>query len=200
MKMTQRDVEILKFINEFWFCEITQIEKKFNLKQPRSYQIMNRLVRADLVIHKKIFHGRKGIFYLSKLGASYTDLPQMTNLPVAIYDHQLAIIELHFKLMHLFPNAEWVSERRLIQDKFAMGRMGRKGHISDGLLLFPDDKKVAIEVELSMKGKSRLQKILGCYSGQFDINEIWYFCSPEVLPKMKKATEKKSYIKIQALG
>lgn len=72
--------------------------------------------------------------------------------------------------------------------------------ISDGLLLFPDDKKIAIEVELSMKGKSRLDNIFRCYSGQFDINEIWYFCSPEVLPKMKKATEKKSYIKIQALG
>lgn len=199
MKMTERDVAILRFINEFWFCEITQIEKMFNLRHPRSYQIMNRLVREKLVIHKKIFHGRKGIFYLSKLGASYTDLPPMTNLPVAIYDHQLAIIELYFKLMQQFPNAEWISERRLLQDKFSMG-IGKTGHIADGLLVFPDDRQVAIEVELTMKGKLRLEKIFKAYASQFEIREIWYFCSPEVLPKMRKATEKKAYIKAHPIN
>lgn len=199
MKMTKRDIEILEFINEFWFCEITQIEKKFDLKKPRSYQIMQRLVREKLVIHEKVFHGRNGIYYLSKQGASYFDLPAMSNVPIAIYDHQLAIIDVHFKLMHLYPDAQWISERRLKRERFAKG-IGMLGHISDGLLVFPDDRQIAIEVELTMKGKLRLEKIFKAYASQLEIKEIWYFCSPEVLPKMRKAAEKRSYIKVHGLS
>lgn len=55
MKMTKRDIAIMEFIHEFWFCEITQIEQKFRLKKPRSYQIMQRLVREKLVIHERVF-------------------------------------------------------------------------------------------------------------------------------------------------
>ena len=198
MKMTKRDIAIMEFIHEFWFCEITQIEQKFGLKKPRSYQIMQRLVREKLVIHERVFHGRNGIFYLSRLGASHFDLPAMTNVPIAIYDHQLAIIDMYFKLMHLYPEAQWVSERKLIRDRFAKG-IGSIGHVADGLLVFPDDRQIAIEVELTMKGKLRLEKIFKAYAGQFQIKEIWYFCSPEIISKMKKAAEGRSYIKIHGL-
>ena len=199
MKMTQRDIEILEFINEFWFCEITQIEKKFDLKKPRSYQIMQRLIKEKLVIHEMVFHGRNGIYYLSKHGANHFDLPAMTNVPIAIYDHQLTIIDVYFKLMHLYPEAQWISERRLKRDRFAKG-IGRLGHISDGLMVFPDDKQIAIEVELTMKGKLRLEHIFMAYAGELKISEVWYFCSPNVLPKMRKVAEKRSYIKVHGLS
>jgi hypothetical protein len=199
MKLTQRDMEIMWFINEFGFCEITQIEKMFELKKPRSYQIMQRLVNEKLVIHKKIFHGRNGIYYLSKQGATHTDLPAITNIPVAVYDHQLAIIELFFKLRQEYPETEWISERKMKHDKFSKS-IGKIGHIADGMLLFHDNNiQIAIEVELTMKGKSRLERIFKAYVGQFDIKEVWYFCSQEVLPRMQKIAKEKSYIKIYSL-
>lgn len=55
MKLTDRDVDILRFINDFGFCEILQIEKRFGVKRPRSYQIMSRLVKAGLVKHDGLF-------------------------------------------------------------------------------------------------------------------------------------------------
>lgn len=199
MKLTQRDIEILKFINEFGFCEIKHIEKKFDLKKPRSYQVMNRLTNENLVFHKRIFHGRNGIFYLSRKGAVYTDLPAIVNIPIAIYEHQLAIIEIHFKLLEQYPEAEWFSERRLNREKSANG-IGQRGHISDGLLILPDNKKFAIEVELTMKGKLRLQGILRAYGGSLKVEEAWYFCSPSVLPKMREIAGQKSFIKIFSLS
>jgi hypothetical protein len=99
----------------------------------------------------------------------------------------------------LAPEAQWVSERRLKRDRFAKG-IGRTGHIADGLLVFPDDRHIAIEVELTMKGKLRLEKIFRAYGGQFEIKEVWYFCSPDILPKIRKAAEKRSYIKIHGLS
>lgn len=198
MKTTERDIEILKFINQFGFCEITQIEKKFSIKKRRCYQVMQRLVQEKFVIHKRIFHGANGIFYLNKQGIKFSDFLPGNGMTVASYHHQLAIIDLYFKLTEKHPEAQWISERRLKYEKLTKG-IGSTGHIADGLLIFPDDTQIAIELELTMKSKRRLEKIFRTYGGQFAIKEVWYFCSPDVLPKMKKLAERKSYIKIFAL-
>lgn len=194
MQITNRDVEIIRFINEFGFCEIKQIEKKFSIGNSRCYQIMQRLKIAGLVKHERIFHGSHGIFYLTAQGAEFTDLPPIRNIPKDCYSHQLMIINIYFRLTKQYPEATWVSERQLRHEKLK-NRATRRNHVADGMLLFPDDKQIAIEVELTMKSKFRLERILNEYSSRMEINQIWYFCSPSVLPKVRKMTEKKSYIK-----
>src|SRR3989338_10908410 len=99
MQFTERDIEILEFINEFGFCEMPKIEKRFGLKKPRGYQIIRRLVKAELVIHQRVFHSNHGVFYLTKRGAKCTDLPPIKNIPKDIYAHQLTIIDVYFKLI-----------------------------------------------------------------------------------------------------
>lgn len=71
MIMTESDIEIRKFINDFGFCEISQIEKRFQLNRPRNYKIMQRLVKADFVMHQRVFNNNFGIFYLSNIGAQF---------------------------------------------------------------------------------------------------------------------------------
>ncbi|EKD71611.1 MAG: hypothetical protein ACD_46C00144G0001 [uncultured bacterium] len=198
MQITERDVEILKFINEFGFCEIKQIEKQFCIKKSRGYQIMKRLVIANLVTHQMIFHGAHGIFYLTKEGAQYTDLPQIKNIPKDNYEHQLAIIEIYFKLKEQYPEAEWIGERRIKREKYMKG-LGKAGHIADAMLVFPDSTEIAIEVELTMKSKKRLTDIFKNYVSCFDIKEVWYFCAPEIIGRVSKLAEKMPFIKIHSL-
>ncbi len=64
--LTERDIRILHFINDFGFCEMPQLEKMFSLTKPRNYQIIQRLLAAGLVKHERVFHGRHGIYRLSK--------------------------------------------------------------------------------------------------------------------------------------
>lgn len=199
MQLTVRDVEILRFINEFGFCEIKQIEKRFGVRKTRGYQIMKRLVDAKFVIHEIVFHGAHGIYYLTKKGADCTDLPPIKNIPKDNYEHQLAVIDIYFKLKEQHPTAEWIGERRIKRDKYIKG-LGKRGHIPDGMLLFPDDKEVAIEVELTMKSKRRLFEILGGYSGRFHINEVWYYCAPNIITRISKLAEKMPYIKFHNLS
>lgn len=200
MQITKRDIEILRFINEFGFCEILQIEQKFGLKKPRCYQIMQRLTKANLVIHERVFHGQNGVFYLTRQGAEWTDLPPIKNIPKDNYIHQLAIIDVHFKLMGQFPDATWLSERRIKRDK-ATYSVGRKiDHVADGVLMFPDDKQIAIEVELTMKAKKRLEDIILGYVLHKHIKEVWYFCSSETLDRVCKAAGKWPHLKIHGLN
>ncbi|MHB1948573.1 MAG: replication-relaxation family protein [Gammaproteobacteria bacterium] len=197
MMITKRDIEILKFINEFGFCEITQIETKFGLKKTRGYQIMKRLVDEKFVVHERIFHGVNGVFYLTKKGADYTDLPTIKMVPRETYSHQLAIIDIFFKLSKQYPDATWIGERRIKRDKYAKG-IGKAGHIADGMLIFPD-KDIAIEVELTMKSKRRVLEIFRNYLHCFDIKEVWYYCSPQIINRIQKLADNTPHIKIYSL-
>lgn len=198
MQITERDIEIIRFINDFGFCEIKQIEKQFGITKSRGYQIMKRLVNANLVIHEKVFHGAHGIFYVTKLGSECTDLPPIKNIPKDNYQHQLAIIEMFLKLKDQYPEAEWISERRIKRDKYRKG-LGKRGHIPDGMLIFPDNKEVAIEIELTLKSKRRLKEIFHTYIACLQIKETWYYCSPNITERLRKLAERIDCIKFYDL-
>lgn len=200
MLLTNRDMEIMRFINEFGFCEMPQIERRFGLNKPRSYKVVKRLINAGLVVHEYVLRNRHGIYRLTREGADCTDLPMLKYVSLGSYIHQLTVIDVHLKLMQRFPEASWVSERRLRREKFLSGRFDRFGHVADGMLLFPEDKKIAIEVELTMKGKDRLDKIIRNYASDCSINGVWYYCLSDIVNKMKKATDWRSYVSVYELG
>lgn len=194
--MTERDLEILKFINDFGFCEMPQIERQFSLKKPRSYQVIKRLINAGLLIHEYVLHRQHGIYRLTKQGAEWTELPALKYISLGSYLHQLKIVEVYQQLRQRYPDAIWTSERRLKQDKFSSGKLGRYGHVADGMLAFPDGRYIAIEVELTMKGKNRLNDIVKSYASRFEIKEVWYFCAKEIVNKVKKEIAHLPYVKV----
>lgn len=196
--ITERDAKILQFINEFGFCELSHIMQHFAIYQSNAYKIMKHLMRKDLILHRRIYHGKRGIYYLSRDGASFTDLPILDNLPENKYKHQLAVIDLYIKLKKSYPQAYWLSERWLLKDR-SKADVKDKKHMPDGLLIFPDGRQIAIEVELTLKGKKRLFNIFKSYGSQFQINEVWYFCAAPLIGLLTTLAEKRPYIKIHSL-
>ena len=193
IQITERDVRILQFINEFGFCEIRHIEKEFHIKKRLCYTLMNRLVRASLVAHQRIYHQKHGIYFVTKLGAAHTDLSPLNGIPHNHYNHHLMVIDVYQKIKQHYSEMTWVSERNLISEKFNKG-VAAKGHIADGMLLLPN-KKIAIEIELTLKGKVRIETILRNYAKEFDINEIWYYCLPKTLKALQSFVEKMPFVK-----
>ncbi len=197
MRLTKRDIVIIKFINDFGYCEMPEIMKRFELKKTWMYEIMQRLVEAKLVSHRRILHGH-GVYLVTRKGAKYTDLPSIERIPIGRYEHQIYIINVYNKLRKEYPAACWVSERKLKHDLFYDG-LGKVGHVADGILMFPDGKQVAIEVELSVKGKNRIEKILRKYISQLTIKEVWYYCFPAVVPVLTELSKKMPFVKIYDL-
>jgi DNA-binding MarR family transcriptional regulator len=198
VQLTDRDMEIMRFINDFGFCEMPQIEKRFDIKPQRSYRVIGRLIRVGLVKHERGFHRSYGAYYLTIQGAKCTELPAIEKISLGQYKHQIALINVYIKLRQEYPQANWISERQLKFEKFYDG-IGKRGHIADGMLIFPDGKEVAIEVEMSVKGKSRIEKILKGYAAQFTIKEVWYYCSPNVISALTALSAKMPFIKINNL-
>jgi hypothetical protein len=82
------------------------------------------------------------------------------------------------------PDGIWQSERQL--------RAGHKpeqvqSHLPDGLLILPNGHVVAVEIELSVKGYARLEKILRALASQYQT--VWYFCTGRSGSVIKKALE-----------
>jgi hypothetical protein len=199
VKLTSRDIEILQFINEFGFCEMPQINQRFSLRKPRNYQIINKLVDHNLLRHEWIFYKRHGLFRLTEAGARFTALPPLHRVHLANYQHDISLLTLYLKLRISYPEASWVSERKLKHDKYKLG-VGQHGHVPDGMLIFPDGKQVAIEVELSCKSKHRLEAILKNYAVQFSIQEVWYFCRQSMFPRLQEAAKALPFVKIYFLN
>lgn len=196
--LTGRDVEILRFINEFGFCELRQIIKKFSLQPSNGYKIMRRLCKGRYAILNRIFLRKPGVYLLTKKGECYSDLACIEKIPLPHYEHQLRVIEVCTKLTTRYPDAHFVSERRLLKNRDQIG-IGKKKHIPDAMLIFPDGKQVAIEIELSQKAMHRLDTIFKAYAGQFAIEEVWYYCMPSLVPLLNRIAEKRSFIKIHNL-
>ena len=67
------------------------------------------------------------------------------------------------------------------------------------MLVFPDQTQVAIEVELTTKGRSRLSGILSGYAIDFSIKEVWYYCSSAAIGGVRRSAADKGYIKVNSL-
>ncbi len=198
MILTTRDREILKFINAVGWCTAPQLENRFSIKWWIVYRLLKRLIRAGLVMYQRVNFELHGIFYLTAKGASYTDLPPLEKISKSIHDHQQILIDVILKLRQKYPAALWVSERHLKQQKFQYG-LGKSGHISDGVLIFPNEIKISIEVELSLKSKRRLDDIFRAYGGTLEYKEAWYFCADNVIRGVKSLVGNKSFIKVYSL-
>jgi hypothetical protein len=125
-------------------------------------------------------------------------LPPLAKISLGSYHHSVVLIHLYLKLSTEYPEAKWTSERTLLNEKFFDG-IGKSGHCADAILILPD-KEIAIEVELTSKSQRRLESIIRSYSTDLSINEVWYFCSGEVLPAVNKIAGNLSYVKTYHLN
>lgn len=196
--LTDRDIEILTLINEFGFCEMPQLDKRFSLNKPRNYEIMRRLVNHGLLIHEYILHHHHGVYRLSPEGARCTSLPPLARVPLATYRHDLLVVEVHLRLRLQYPDARWISTRHLMQEKHQHG-VGKTGHLPDGVLILGSGEKIAIEVELTPKGKNRLERILKGYGGAFEYKEVSYYCSKLTEARTAHMVARMPFIKVYSL-
>lgn len=185
IKITKRDEDILNFINEFGVCHIEHISCKLGIKKRRAYQLMERLKKANLVDHERVLYKGYGVYWIHKSIQYSLRMPRVKK--VGEEQHALKIIDVYLKLIEQFPGSEWVSERQLMRQK-VIKNMGSYGHLLDGLLILANGKKIGIEVELTLKGTNRLKRIFKGFLTA-DLDEVWYYCAPEIMPTLQRIIE-----------
>ena len=82
--------------------------------------------------------------------------------------HVAAVNDVRLHVQGRAPSTEWVPERVLARDRLA------GEHLCDGLAI-TEGRKVAIEVELTVKSRRRVTAILDELTGRYDA--VLYFCA-----------------------
>jgi hypothetical protein len=90
------------------------------------------------------------------------------------------------------PGARWVTERELRRDAMAAARERGTGrlvdgvpHVPDGVLVLPDSRGVAVEVERSAKGSGRYRAILGWYAAGAAYDRVrWFVAEPRLRARL----------------
>lgn len=194
--LSERELTIIQFIHEFGYCDVRHIMQRFSLGRSNAYAQMKILTRFGMVKHVMVLPDLPGVYFLTVKAVRLinTDLPLITYVPINHYSHCIEVLRVYLKIREKHPDATWITERRLIRQKYD-DMAGNKEHLPDGVLIMSDEKRIAIEVELTLKARDRLLNILTDYEVDKTIHEVWYFCSPRVLPSLREIAANLSKIK-----
>ncbi len=196
MRVTERDIKLLKWINKFGFVTINQVTKFLGIKKSAGYEMINRLVVNKYLLHEMIFHRQKGAYKLTPRGAALADenLPALRRINIMNYNHDIKLTDLILDLQH---NLNYkVTTEREIRHNFARNSWGTQNHTPDAILDL-NSQNIALELELTRKSKARFDKIFQHYLQTPKYKEVWYFSdSKEVLKFLAPYSEKANFFKV----
>ena len=199
MRLTERDLDLLRTINAFGYVDINFITEKYRLKPNVAYRRLRRLRANKLIRHMYVYHQKPGIYLVTSAGVAMCqdELPALQKVSLATYDHSIAVCRASLALANRH-QGEIITERQ-IRHQMCIKGVGQVGHVADGALVI-DGKKIALEVELSVKGKDRLKKILGQYAMQIEYDAVWYVCgNANLFKRFQELEGQYSFIKCHLL-
>lgn len=180
VRLTERDLKVIEWLKMVRIADMEGVRaglEAYSGEQKQSlrlaYRWVERMKLAGLVKAETPFYGAGQICWVTSLGGGARKKPNLLS-QVARHDIQVA------RISALWVGLGWAWEAD-----------SREGHRADGLAVSPG-KRVAVEVELSVKESQRLRGILYSYWNRVDtgeIAEIWYYCTPAVAAALHKTIE-----------
>lgn len=197
MIFQERDKKILRWINGFGFATAEQIQRFMGVKTTTAYVRIKKLVDHGYLKRERILHGESRIHRVTKKGvqASGDHILPLKKINLGTYLHDRSLVDLALKLEES-EHGKFQPERQIRHDEGLSG-LGNTGHIADGYLFLQNQKPIAIELELSVKSRARLNNIIREYGGNLSVSEVWYFTDQnQVFNAIQKASNDYPFIKI----
>lgn len=199
-RITDRDVSVVRWVGRLRMASAEQIADRFGLGRAVTYARLKGLVELGLLEHHRVFHASPGVYLASRAGLDMAevDLPP-ARIDVRTYAHDLELSGLVAELEHEFAPADVVTEReiRAVEatvdeapsgaPEFGVRLRGGRGQlqltpVGNPRLHVPDcvvtrgrsGGHVAVELERTAKGRSRLRSILSAYVSARHVQRVRY--------------------------
>lgn len=192
--LTDRDLRLLGFASVQRFVLAKQVEAWLGASEVVAYRRLRGLVRAGLLAYERLFHNRPGCYRLTTAGLAVIEsaLPRPL-IDLRCYRHDIGAVWLWLGAWQgdFGACARVLSERQMRShdqqpdpfmgyDTFAipLGGYGPGGrpriHFPDVLVIGPDNRRLALELELTLKSRSRLNRIIAGYAAEPRIDRVVY--------------------------
>ena len=196
IRLNPRDLEVLRWIGEQYAVRLDtlqvllgrQAQQKTNVEnlitESSARRVLDRWKQEKLVAGRKILAGETEWVWLTPHGLRHMDLPYKPKEPSVSQLLHLHLVnqirlkaEIQYKELHY-----WCGERQLRHEH----SHNPKFHVPDGELIRTDSQVVAIEIERTLKTRSRIAEIVEQLDKQY--GTVWYFVTPETHTAVKEAT------------
>jgi len=168
--LRRRDLDLLAWLGEQYAARSDHLELLLGCGPRTVQRVLARLTGAGLVSTRRLLVGEPAWVIPTGAGLRAAGLSFGVWQPrVALLAHTAAVNDVRLHVQGRSPESEWVSERVLARER-AAGE-----HLPDALVLV-EGRRVAIEVELTVKSRRRLTAILDELTSRFDT--VLYFCAP----------------------
>jgi hypothetical protein len=192
-QITDRDLGLLEFVAEHRLVLAAHIQALLGISRAAAHKRLRALVGLGLLRHDTPFHRQPGYYQVTRegLGAASSRLPPPRKIDYPHYQHDVGVAWLWLAARRgaFGQLREIVSERHMRSHDGSRQRrgeplgvrLGGRGpggrpriHYPDLLLVGADGSRIAVELELSSKGRSRRETILGGYGADPRIDVVLY--------------------------
>jgi len=198
-RLSERDVEVLRFAAEHRLVLSDHVRVLLGVSSATAQSRLRALVKARLLVREPVFAGHPACFQITRAGlgliGSQLSPPR---LDLHTYDHDLGLAWLWLAARRGSFGAvrEVVSERKLRSSDArrdpvsqpagvrlaGTGAGGRpRLHYPDLLLRTASGHRVAVELELTSKTRSRREKILMGYAGDRRFDAVLYLVEQKAI-------------------
>jgi hypothetical protein len=174
--LRRRDLEVLAWLGEQYGARVDQLQILLGCGPRTVQRVLARLHANGLVETRRLLVGEPAWVLPTSAGLRACGSSFGVWQPrIGLLCHVAAVNEVRLHIQGRSPESEWTAERLLARDR----RAGE--HLPDAVVL-TEGRRVAIEVELTVKSQRRITAILDELTHRFDA--IVYFCSPAPLRQL----------------
>jgi hypothetical protein len=169
--VSRRDLDALRWIGEQYAVRADQLTAWLDCNPRTVQRLLGRLREQGLAEVRRLLVGEPAWVMPTVKGLRACDLqfgawqPRLGSL-----EHVAAVTEVRLHIQSRAGESEWVCERVLAREK-----QSPQEHLADGVVLL-DGRRIAIEVELTVKSKRRVRAIIDELSRRYDA--VLYYCAP----------------------
>ena len=193
VQLTPRDRRLLHWINGHGFVTADQAARWMDVCDRIGRRRLLKLVDEGYLQRDRFGVNDPHCHWLTKDGWAVAGdaLPPPKKVNRVTYFHDTALVDLSQKLV-AHTRGDFIPERRLksenrAKSRWRNGRFVGEVHTPDGLLHIEGKKPFAIELEMTVKERRRLEKIISSYACTLDYEAVWYFVSDG---EVKRAVER----------
>ena len=192
LRLTDRDAQLLEFAAEHRLVLGAHVQALLGTSHHAADRRLRALAGPGLLVRRTRFQGQPGCFHITRagLGAIGSGLP-VPREDLRCYAHDVGVAWLWLAAARgaFGAGATVVGERRMRSldgaaeprsDPYGVGVGGlgpagaERRHYPDLLLIRPDGSRLALELELSAKGRLRREGILAAYGADPRIRGVLY--------------------------
>ncbi len=180
-RASERDTELLYLVGEQYAITLPQLARLIERSQHTARALRDRWKRAGWVGSGQLAVTAPSFVWLTSRGAALAQSPYRAWQPNhGLALHIEAVTEVRLLLERELGLGDWECERAVAQRLAQLG--GRRSHLPDAVLSTPESG-IAIEVELTLKNRSRLAEIVNEVGRVYP--RVLYFARPTLVPTLR---------------